>query len=81
MTLSVEARSLESARELCESLAAFRAELLDGGDGSCNVTVVLADASQAPAVLRAIEKHVMESDWGGTARIHLDGSCYRLHTG
>ena len=81
MTLSVEAASVESARDLCESLSAFRAELLDGGEGSCNVTVVLDDASQAPAVLSAIEKHVMEGDWEGTARIHLDGCCYRLHAG
>ena len=81
MTLTVEAASLESALGLCESLSAFRAELLDGGDWPCNVKVVLDDASQAPAVLSAIERHVMESDWGGSARIHLDGSCYRLHTG
>jgi hypothetical protein len=80
MTLTIEAVSLESARDLCDSLSAFRAELLNDGDG-CNVTLVLDDASQAPAVLSAIEKHVMERDWGGTARIHLDGCCYRLHTG
>jgi len=77
----VEASSFESARGLCDSLAAYRAELLDGGDGSCSVRVVLDDARQAPAVLSAIERHVMERDWAGTARIHLDGCCYRLHTG
>ena len=81
MTLTVEAASFESARGLRDSLAAFRAELLDGDDGSCGVKVVLDDARQAPAVLSAIERHVMEREWGGTARIHLDGACYRLHTG
>ena len=81
MTLMIEAASLESARGLCHSLALYRAELLDGDDGSCNVRVVLDDARHAPAVLRAVERHVMENDWAGTARIHVDGSCYRLHTG
>jgi len=81
MTLTVEASSFESARELYDCLSAFRAELVDGDDGTCGVTVVLDDGRQAPAVLSAIEKHVMERDWGNSARIHLDGSCYRLHTG
>src|SRR5947208_15178754 len=81
MTLTVEAASFESARGLCDSLAAFRAELLDGDDGSCGVKVVLDDARQAPAVLSAIERHVMERESGGTARSPLDGACYRLHTG
>jgi hypothetical protein len=57
-TLTVEASSRQSARGLYDGLAAFRAELVDGG-----VKVVLADGRETAAALSAIQRHVLERGW------------------
>jgi hypothetical protein len=76
--LTIEASSPQSADDLSDALAAFDAEVVDGGKGFPGVRVPLDESQRTSAVLNAIQQYVIERDCG-PARIDLDGDCYMLH--
>ena len=62
------------------ALSAFRAELLENGDGRCEVTVHLGGDSEVVAVLNALERHVAKRA-NGPARMDFNGRSYVMHAG
>jgi len=76
--LTIEVSSPQSAHDLYDALAAFDAEVVEGGDGTRGVRVQLDDRRRTSAVLTAIQQYVIERDCSPT-RIDLDGDCYMLH--
>jgi hypothetical protein len=78
-SLTIEARSLESAREFCAALSEFDAELAETGNGGYQVKVAFAAGNRAILrVLRALEDHVTERA-DGPAKLDLDGRGYTIH--
>ena len=76
--LTIEASSAESARVLCDALAAFEPELVeDGIVFRVRVSLGRGDADTVK-VLDAIERHVT-SGAEISARIEMDGMTYTLH--
>ncbi len=77
--LTVEARSLESARGLYDALARFHPQLGGSDEQGYRVTVELGSFNrQVVAVLNAIEEYVSNRD-EGAARVELDGRTYTVH--
>jgi hypothetical protein len=77
--ITVEARSLDSARGFCDALAQFHPQLTGSDAGSYRVSVELGESdSEIVALLDALEKHVTERATG-PARVELDGRHYTLH--
>jgi hypothetical protein len=78
--ITVEAKSLESARDLYTALFAFRPALTGSDEQGYRVTVELGSGSdrQIIAILDALEEHVTERA-SGPARIELDGRRYTMH--
>jgi hypothetical protein len=62
------------------ALSGFRAELLEEGDGRCEVTVRLGGDSEVVAVLNALEQYVAERA-NGPARMDFNGRSYVMHAG
>jgi hypothetical protein len=77
-SLTVEAKSLDSARGLYEALAAFEPKLTRSEQKGFQVTVELGTDRQMIAVLDEIERHVSERQ-AGPARVELDGRNYTLN--
>jgi hypothetical protein len=78
--ITVEAKSLESARDLYNALFEFRPALTGSDAQGYRVTVELGSASdrQIIAILDALEQHVTERA-SGPARIELDWRRYTMH--
>ena len=77
--ITIEAKSLDSARDLCDSLSSFSPELTGSEEDGYSVSVELGSSdSQIIAVLDRLEEHVAERA-NGPARVELDGRRYTLH--
>ena len=77
-TLTIEARTRESARDLYTALSAFRVSLWESDDGPCRVEVTLGRSDrEIVELLNAIEAHVTERR-AGAARIRLNDRTYTL---
>jgi hypothetical protein len=78
-TLTIEAVTRESARDLQAALSAFRARLSEGDDGPCRVEVTLGRGGREIVdLLNAIEHYVTEHRAGAT-QIRLNDHSYTLH--
>jgi hypothetical protein len=77
--ITVEARTLDSARNLYKALSPFHPELLGSENGGYRVSVELrhSDHDIVP-ILDAIERYVNERA-SDPARIELDGRYYTMH--
>lgn len=62
------------------ALSGFRAELLEDGDGRCEISVHLRGDSEVVAVLTALERYVTERA-NGPARMDFNGRSYVMHAG
>jgi hypothetical protein len=62
------------------ALSAFRVEMLEDGDGSCEIAVRLGSDSEVVAVLNALERYVTERA-NGPARMDFNGRSYVMHAG
>jgi len=76
-TLTIKARSLESADALFVALSKFHPEMINGENGSHSVTIALGSDSDIVAALNAIEQHVTDRG-DGLARLELDGHTYMM---
>jgi hypothetical protein len=77
--ITVEARTLDSARNLVNALSPFHPELLGSEDGGYRVSVELRNNDHdIVRILDAIERYVNERA-SGPARIELDGRHYTMH--
>jgi hypothetical protein len=78
--ITLEARTLESARDLYNALFEFRPALTGNDAQGYRVTVELGNGSdrQILAILHALEEHVTDRA-SGPARIELDGRRYTMH--
>jgi hypothetical protein len=77
-SLTVEARSLESARSLYDALSEFHPQLTGSADEGYYVTVELGSVDRVTvAVLDAIQRYVSRRA-DGPARVELDGRSYTL---
>jgi hypothetical protein len=76
--LTIEAKSIESARGFYDALSAFHPEMLEDTDCRYRVAVQLISNDRIIDVLNALEQHVTERDTG-PARLELDGRNYTLH--
>ncbi len=76
-TLTIKARSLESADALFVALSKFHPEMINGENGSHSVTIALGSDSDIVAALSAIEQHVTDRG-DGPARLELDGHTYMM---
>lgn len=61
-------------------LSAFRAELVEDGDGRCEVAVHLDSDAEIVGVLSALERYVTERA-NGPARVDFNGRSYVMHAG
>lgn len=78
-TLTIEAATQDSARDLHAALTAFGARLLQGEDGSYRVEVTLGRSDrEIVQLLNAIEQYVTERRIDA-ARIRLNDRDYTLH--
>lgn len=78
-TLTIEAATRESARELYAALSGFRARLWDGDGGPCRVEVALGRGDREIVdLLNAIERYVTDRR-AGAARIRLNDHTYMIH--
>jgi hypothetical protein len=78
-TLTIEAASLQSARNLYEALSEFKVELIEYEEDRHRVSVDLSGGDRhIVRVLDAVERHVTERG-DGPARLGLDGRSYTLH--
>jgi hypothetical protein len=76
--ITVEAKSLDSARRLYGALSAFYPELLGTEDEGYRVSVELRNRDRdIVRVLDAIERYVNEQE-SDPARIELDGRYYTM---
>jgi hypothetical protein len=77
-SLTIEARSLESAQALCSALQEFAPELSGSEEDGYRVSVELGSFDrQVLVVLDVIEQHVIERS--SPARVELDGRSYTVH--
>lgn len=78
-TLTIKAKTLESAHGFLTGLAGFRAELQEAEDGSYLVQIALGRSDrEIIAVLNAIEEYVTNRA-EGPAEVGLAGRSYTLH--
>jgi hypothetical protein len=78
-TLTIEAASPESARQLRATLAAFRTEIRQSEDGRQSIRVELGRGDREIIdLLNALELYVTQRG-AGPARINLDGHDYTLY--
>ena len=78
-TLTIEAVTRESARDLHLVLSAFGARVCETQDGPCRVEVTLGRSDrEIVELLNAIEQYVTERQ-AGAAHIRLDEHRYTLH--
>ena len=78
-SLTIDARSLQSAQALYNALSSFLPELIGDDQSGYRVTVPLGTSDrQIIEILDAIERHVTERD-SGPARVELEGRQYILH--
>lgn len=78
-SLTIDARSLQSAQALYNALSSFLPELIGDDQSGYRVTVPLGTSDrQIIEILDAIERHVTERD-SGPARVELEGRQYTLH--
>jgi hypothetical protein len=74
--IAIHAASTESARGMLAALARFNPELVEAGDGRCQVVISLdGDDCEIVAVLGALEEYVTERATG-PMRLELDGRRY-----
>ena len=78
--LTIYASSPATGRAMLAALSAFRAEMLEDGDGSCEIAVRLGSDSEVVAVLTALERYVTERA-NGPARMDFKGHSYVMHAG
>ena len=77
--ITVEAKSLDSARNLYDVLSAFHPELLGNEEEGYRVSVELRnDDRDIIAVLEAIDRYVNARP-SGPARVELDGRRYTIY--
>jgi hypothetical protein len=77
--ITIEAKSVGSARRLYNALIEFHPELAGSEDDGYRVSVELGSSeSRIVDVLNAIEQYVAEAN-GGPARVNFDGRRYTLH--
>ena len=78
-TLTIEAVTRESARDLYAALSPFRARLWESDDGPCRVEVSLGRGDREIVdLLNAIERYVTERQVGAT-RIRLNDRTYMIN--
>ena len=77
--LTIEARSLESARRFLGALSDFKAELVEAGD-TYLIPIELSNDAEIVSVLNAIENTVGRRS-RGAAVLDLDGRRYAMRTG
>jgi hypothetical protein len=74
--IAIHAASTESAQGMLAALAHFHPELVEAGDGRCQVVISLdGDDCEIVAVLHALEEYVTERATG-PMRLELDGRRY-----
>ena len=76
--ITVEAKSLDSARRLYDALSGFNPELLGDHYVGYRVLVELGTERRIVEVLNAIEAYVTETD-GGAFRIDVGGRRYTMN--
>jgi hypothetical protein len=76
-TLRIEAASLGSARGFQQALNGFACELQEGDTGYFSVKIPIQTDRDIVAILRALERHVMER-LQGVPQLGLDGRTYVL---
>lgn len=77
--VTIQARSVSSARGMLRALSAFHAELVEADDGGAQVTVELSGGDrEIVAFLNALERYINERD-AQPARIELNGHSYVMH--
>jgi hypothetical protein len=77
--ITVEAKSLDSARNLYNSLSRFHAELLGSEEEGYRVSVELRNNDRdIVLVLDAIERY-LDQRASESARVELDGHRYTMH--
>ena len=77
-TLTIKARSTESARGLLVALSMFHPELVEGEDGGQSVMVDLGNDQDIVAVLNALERYVSDRAHGPVP-LELGGRTYTMH--
>jgi len=78
-SMTIEARSLQSARALYSALSEFQPEMTGSDYEGYRVSIELGSSDgQIVAVLDLLEKHVSERATE-PARVELDGRRYTLH--
>jgi hypothetical protein len=78
-TLTIKARTLQSAQGFVTGLASFNAELQEGDDGSYLVQITLTGPDcEIIAVLNALEDYVTNRSQE-PAEVGLAGRTYELH--
>ena len=78
-SLTIEAKSIESARGLFDALSGFAPELTGGEEEGYRIRVELGSVDrQIVGVLDAVQRHVSERR-AEPARVELDGRGYVLH--
>lgn len=77
LALTIEARSLRSARQIENALRRFAPKLI-ADNGSYQVRIALEHSDgQVVALLHTLAEHV-SSRGGGSTRVELDGESYTL---
>lgn len=80
-SLTIHAASPSTGRAILTALSAFETEMLQDGDGHCEVAVRLGrDDSEVVAVLNALEQYVTERA-NGPARVDFNGRRYVMYAG
>jgi hypothetical protein len=77
-SLTVDAKTRESADALYAALSAFRAEITGGDGDGYRVTVELRNDREVVSILDVLMRHVSDRS-DGPARVGLDGRKYTLH--
>jgi len=77
-TLTIEARSLESACGFVGALSAFDAKLIQEVDGYFVEVAIRGSNRRIMDVLNALEAYVTRRE-GGAAVVDLDGRRYTMH--
>jgi hypothetical protein len=77
--ITVEAKSIDSARALSNALSEFAPQLSGNDEEGYRVSVeVTGSDGQIVAILDALQEHVTERE-SGPARVEVDGRRYTMH--